>query len=239
MNKKTLIILLTAAGFATGLGSGLWMSKVREPATPPPSWVFSELKSTTRPGSSLQNVVQSRPDLWREINQELRTLRPQIEEFRERLREIDDDFRREFEAMLTEPQRRKLAELQKKRELPRIHSTPPPKEPAPKPAAAPKPEPAKPVQSAQPERPPRMYQESADGLVAAMIFVPYTRERFTQALGLDAEQDTRLRELLLLRRDRFLRLADETPPPSLQLNRIADIVRKAEQAEAGANEGGK
>ena len=61
-----------------------------------------------------------------------------------------------------------------------------------------------------------------------MVFLPITVERFTQQLGLDAAQQARLRELLLVRRTKFLELADTTPPPSLQLLRIADIIHKAE-----------
>jgi hypothetical protein len=60
------------------------------------------------------------------------------------------------------------------------------------------------------------------------VFVPLTIERYTQQLGLDATQQARLRELLLVRRTKCLELADATPPPSMQLLRIAEIIRKAE-----------
>jgi hypothetical protein len=71
-----------------------------------------------------------------------------------------------------------------------------------------------------------------------MVFVPYTKERFTLALGLNTEQQTRLQELLLLRRERFLKLSDDSPPPSLQLSRIADIIRQAElDNDAGKTDG--
>lgn len=241
MNKQTAIALLAAASFGLGLGAGLWIGFGRVPATPPPAWLLSEFKSTTKPGSSLQNVVQSRPDLWREINAELQTLRPQIEDYKERLKEIDDDFRRDFEAVLTPAQRNKLAELQLRKELPKIHVDFAPKKPqasTPPPAPAPTQTPAQ-APAPKPERLPRMPQESADGLVAAMILVPYTQERFTQALGLDNDQQTRLHELLLVRRDRFIKLSDDSPPPSMQLNRIADIVRRAEAEEAHAEKQAK
>jgi protein-tyrosine phosphatase len=61
-----------------------------------------------------------------------------------------------------------------------------------------------------------------------MIFVPFTQERFTQVLELDEVQQAMLHNLLMTRRDRFLKLSDDTPPPSSQLQRIADIIRRAE-----------
>lgn len=250
MKKQTAIILLTVSGFGVGLGTGLWLGLSHVPATPPPAWLFTEFRYVTKPGDTLQNIVQNRPDLWREINAALFDIKPQIDEFRTQLHEIDGDFRRDFESFLTDEQKKKLALAQQRKELPRINTNfskpaeakpnaaaaPAPAQPAPTVANAAKP-PAtaaspSPAPAPQPsDKQPRMYQENADGLVASIVFVPYTLTRFTEALNLDSEQQNRLKELLLSRRERFIKLCDDTPPPSLQLLRIADIIRRAETEE--------
>ncbi len=222
MHKKIAISLIAASSFGIGLFSGLTVGLNHVPAAQPPSWLFSEFKSITRPCSSLQNVVQSRPDLWREINAELYALKPQVIEYWDRVREIDNAFAEGFNSILSEKQRKLLVEAQEQKVLPKITAT---KTENPKPA-----QPLKSVQAQKPvqEKQPRLYQESSDGMVGSMIFVPFTQERFTQVLGLDEAQQASLHELLLARRERFLKLSDETPPPSYQLHRIADIIRQAE-----------
>ena len=184
---------------------------------PPPASMFSEFRDITRAGPSL---ASSRPELWREINAELEKLRPEIEAFRKKLQVIDGEFNAQFEAILTPEQRQKLADVQRRKEPGREASKgrdagkEAVKEPAKaaKPEAAPATEPAKNGSPAvRNERSVRMIYES-DGLVSSLVFVPFTVERFTQQLGLDATQQARLREFLLVRRTKFLELADATPP---------------------------
>lgn len=245
MKKPVALIALTTAGFAAGLGVGLWIGLNHVPTPPPPAWVFTEFKNVTRPGMTLARLVQARPNLWRAINAELQALRPQIEDFRNEIETIDSDFRRDLEAILSDAQKQRLELAQKQKELPRLavkdpkKETPPTPAPAPaapaaKPPAAPAPSPA--VAAAakvEPDKQPKVYWEAIDGMVAGLIFVPYTHERFTQVLSLDERQQVRLRDLLNARRTRFLALADEMAPPSLQLSRIADLIRKAEAETDG------
>lgn len=243
MNRTLGLVILTAGGFAAGLSAGLWMGRNQIPTPPPPAWLYSEFNDITRPGSSIQQLVQDRPDLWREINAELVDLKPRIDAFRGRLHEIDSDFRRDLDAILNENQRKKLIQLQQRRELPRVFtnfSTPAaqaPKSPAATPATTAAPaSPAKPtvptsVSNSTPRPPstPKVFHERTDGMVASFVFTPYTQARFAQALDLDEEQEEKLGLLLAERRTRFLKLCDDSPPPSLQLNRIAEIIRRAEQ----------
>jgi len=232
MRTPLALALLTAAGFGVGLGAGYWMASTCKPM-PPPASMFSEFRDITRAGPSLAN---SRPELWREINGELEKLRPEIDAFRKKLQVIDGEFNAQFEAILTPEQRQKLADVQRRKDPGREASKERDagkeavKEPAKaaKSAAAPATEPAKNGSPAvRNERSVRMIYES-DGLVSSLVFVPFTAERFTQQLGLDATQQARLRELLFTRRTRFLELADATPPPSMQLWRIAEVIHKAE-----------
>jgi hypothetical protein len=240
MKKSTALVLLTVAGFVVGLGTGLWIGLNTTTPPPPPAWLFSEFRNVSTPGTTLQNLVQSRPELWSEIHAELQTLKPQIDAYRAKLEKIDGDFRADLEVLLTEEQKIRFAEAQKKRELPRLMSAPAPQTKAPAASVATTPPPAAPspklAEAPKPkiERAPRTLQESSDGLVSSMVFVPYTQERFTQVLGLSEAQEDRLRQLLITRRERFLQISDEVPPPSLQLSRIADIIKRvaAEPAKA-------
>jgi hypothetical protein len=236
MRTPLALALFTAAGFGVGLGAGYWMASTCKPM-PPPASMFSEFRDITRAGPSL---ASSRPEFWREINAELEKLRPELDAFRKKLDAIDGEFGAEFEAILKPEQRQKLADMQRRREPGR--ETAKGKEPGKETAKEAEKEPAK---SAKPavasateaaksnssasrgERPPRAFFES-DGLVALTVFVPLTIERYTQQLGLDAAQQVRLRELLVVRRARCLELADATPPPSMQLLRISESIRKAE-----------
>ena len=232
MRTPLALALLTAAGFGVGLGAGYWLARTCRPM-PPPASVFSEFRAITRAGPSL---ASARPELWREINAELEKLRPEMDAFRKKIDAIDGEFYAQFETILKPEQRQKLADMQRRKELGRdaAKGRESGKEAAKEPAKAAKPAgaPAADVAKSAPtasrgERSLRMVYES-DGLVSGLVFVPFTAERFTQQLGLDATQQARLRELLLTRRTRFLELADATPPPSLQLWRIAEVINKAE-----------
>jgi len=246
MNNRIALVLTTVAVFGGGLAAGLWIGRNQVPATPPPAWLYSEFSEISAPGGRLQDIIQDRPDLWREINAELRELRPRIDAFRKQLRDIDDDFRRDFEAILSEDQRKRLVEAQRGRRLPHFSTSfkdpaavaAPAPAPATSPAAvsetkpaAPKPTPPAAPAAPKPEPQPRLFTERSDGLVSSFVFVPYTGARFADLLTLDEEQEEKLNLMLAERRTRFLRLCDDMPPPSLQLNRIADIIRRA-QAEA-------
>lgn len=263
MKKPLALALLTTAGFACGLGVGLWIGVNHVPTPPPPAWVFSEFRNVTRPGMSLARLVQARPNLWRAINAELQSLRPQMEGFKLELETIDGDFRRDLDALLNDNQKKRLEEAIKRKELPRLvlkkDAPAPAATVAAKPAAgtsspaaatdggtkaseavqksAPAPAQPKAAANAAPakeevERQPKIFFEAIDGTVASFVFIPYTHERFTQLLGLDERQQVRLRDLLLARRARFMALADEQAPPSLQLNRIAELIRKEEAEDA-------
>jgi len=226
MNRSLTIVLLTSVGFAAGIGSGIWIGRSHVACQPPPAWLYTEFAGITRSGPPLQHLIQAHPNLWTQINAELSAIRPGMEEFKARVTAIDDEFRAKLEAILSPAQREVLTQAQLSRNLPKVYSNfnpPKPATPAPTPAAKPA--------TPQPEQAPRVMQERADGMVASFVFVPYTRERFVETLALNTEQSEQLGRLLEERRARFLDICDKTPPPSLQLNKIAALIRAVADKE--------
>jgi hypothetical protein len=228
MNRSLTIVLLTTVGFAAGIGSGIWIGRSHVACQPPPAWLYTEFANITRSGPPLQHLIQAHPGLWTQINAELSSIRPGIDEFKSKLNAIDEDFRTKLEAILSPAQREALTQAQVSRNIPKIYSKFKPATPAPAPAATPTP--AKPA-TTQPEQAPRIPQERADGMVASFVFVPYTKARFVEALALNDEQAEQLGKLLDERRSRFLEVCDKTPPPSLQLNKIAALIRSVADKE--------
>jgi len=225
MNRSLTIVLLTSVGFAAGIGSGIWIGRSHVACQPPPAWLYTEFSGITRSGPPLQHLIQAHPNLWTQINAELSAIRPGLDEFKTKVNEIDGDFRTKLEAILSPAQRETLRQAQLARNLPKIYADfNPPKPATPTPAPASAAAAAKPTQP-QPEQAPRIPQERADGMVASFVFVPYTKSRFTEALTLNEEQTEQLGKLLEERRSRFLAVCDSTPPPSLQLNKIATLIR--------------
>jgi hypothetical protein len=230
MRTPVALVLLTTTGFGVGLGTGYWMNRNCKLAPPPPSSVLSEFRNITRAGTALA-LSTARPELWAEINAELEKLRPEMDAFRGKLEEMDGEFRTQFEAFLSPEQRKKLAEIQPPRREANRDSAKA-KESAKEPAKdANPPAPGAPAAPATPKPSRVRLGFESEWLVSQLVFVPCALERYTYDLALDATQQARLRELLLERRKRFIELADATPPPSMQLLRIADIIRRAQTEE--------
>lgn len=217
MNARATLVILTASVFAGGFAVGHWIGRNQVEAVPPPTWLYSEFDDITRPGLQLKEIIQARPDLWAEINKELIDLKPRIDEFRQRVRQIDADFKRDFDAVLTREQRNRLEVAHNAKKIPELQQGVR--------GATADTSPVTPAST--PDQAPKVHGERSDGLVSSFVFVPYTTAKFVELLDLDEEQEEKLRSLLSERRRRFLRLCDDTPPPSLQLSRISDIIRRA------------
>lgn len=132
------------------------------------------------------------------LNQEIERMKPYIEEFKHKLEPIKAEFRDQLDAVLTAEQREKLKALSERN------------------ASAT-------VTDASGKSRPRHTREGLDSLFPIVI-VPNTLEKLTSELKLDATQQTAVQALLLKRRAKFLELVDTTPPPSLQLGRMAPLV---------------
>jgi hypothetical protein len=53
-----------------------------------------------------------------------------------------------------------------------------------------------------------------------------TLERMTNELKLDDTQREKVRDLLRVRREKFVELVDSAPPPSLMLSRLAPLAQR-------------
>ena len=51
-------------------------------------------------------------------------------------------------------------------------------------------------------------------------------ERFTNELKLDDTQRDKVRDLLRVRREKFIELVDSAPPPTMMLSRIAPLAQR-------------
>jgi hypothetical protein len=71
--------------------------------------------------------------------------------------------------------------------------------------------------------------------LAYFVVVPMTLDRMAVELKLDESQRGKVRDLLHVRREKFIELVDSSPPLSLMLSRLAPIAQRL--AEPGRPEG--
>lgn len=190
MKDTIRISLLTLIIFCAGLGIGILTQNIR-PIPPPPFPPLGEMKDfgQDRRGPFRGGPPQVKPA---EIEAEMARLRPKVEAYENKLREIDDTFRQNFEAILTPEQKKALAD---------------------------KDEPAADSPPSSSGPPPRM-AKPLSGMAFFIIITPAV-EHFTRELSLTPEQSAKLRELMVTRRQQFLDFIDATPPPSLELGHMA------------------
>jgi hypothetical protein len=62
--------------------------------------------------------------------------------------------------------------------------------------------------------------------LAYFIVLPMTLERMTTELKLDDTQRDKVKDLLRVRREKFIELVDSAPPPSLVLSRLAPLAQR-------------
>lgn len=77
----------------------------------------------------------------------------------------------------------------------------------------------------------KKHKDGLDSLFPIVI-VPSTLDRLTDELHLTDDQRTRVHQLLLERREKFLALVDASPPPSLRLSRIAPLIPQAAKPDS-------
>lgn len=210
MRDRVLAALLTLAVFATGFGAGMWAERHR-PIPRPPGAFMGEFGGRQGPGPRAQTPV-NRAELIAQIDK----LRPEMEAFRGRIADIYAQFDRDIDPILT-PEQRTLYEKRF-----RAHR-----------GFGPAPEAAgddKPLSDEQIEA---LLQRPFRTL-AFFVVLPMTLERMAVELNLDEAQKDKVRDLLRVRREKFIELVDNSPPLSLMLSRLAPIAQRlAEPGKAG------
>jgi hypothetical protein len=212
MRDRVLTAVLTAVVFALGFGAGIWAERHR-PFPPPPGAYFGEF-GARRGWASRGSQPVNRAQLLEQIE----TIRPQIEAFRSRITEIYADFDRDIASVLSAEQE---AVYEKKFRSQRGLLGPG------GPSADDKP----------------LSDEQIDQLLqrpfrtlAHFVDLPMTLDRMASDLNLAGAQREKVKDLLRVRREKFIELVDNSPPLSLMLSRLAPAAQRL--AEPGAPSGG-
>lgn len=202
MKDRVLAALLTLAVFACGFGSGMWAERHR-PIPHPPGPFMGEFA-----GRQARAAPAARPVNRAELLEQIERLRPQMDAFRGRVTDIYAQFDRDIAAVLT-PDQRAAYEKQFRS---RRGFGPPPEIAADD----------KPLSDDQIE----MLLQRPFRTLAYFIVLPMTLERMATELKLDDAQRDRVKDLLRVRREKFIELVDSAPPPSLMLSRLAPLAQR-------------
>lgn len=202
MRDRILAALLTLAVFATGFGAGMWAERHR-PIPHPPGAFMGEFGA--RQGQSPRTAPPvNRAELIAQIDR----LRPEMESFRQKVAEIYAQFDRDIDPVLRPEQR---VAYERKFRSHRGFG------PAPESAADDKPLSDEQIEALL-QRPFRT--------LAYFVVLPMTLERMASDLNLDEAQKDKVRDLLRVRREKFIELVDSAPPPSLLLSRLAPVAQR-------------
>jgi hypothetical protein len=200
MRDRVLAALLTLAVFAAGFGSGLWAERHR-PFPAPPGAFLGEFG---KPGAKPVKTPVNRAELLEQIDH----LRPEMETFRTHMTEIYAQFDRDVEPILSPGQRDDYA---KKFKAHRGFGPPPEIVTDDKPLSDDEIE--------------QLLQRPFRTL-AFFVDIPMTLDRMATDLKLDDAQRDKVKDLLRVRREKFIELVDSAPPPSLMLSRLAPLVQR-------------
>jgi hypothetical protein len=200
MKDRVLAALLTLAVFAAGFGSGLWAERHRPFPAPPGSFMGEFGKPSAKPAKTPVN----RAELLEQVDR----LRPEMETFRGQMTEIYAQFDSDVEPILTPEQRNVYA---KKFKAHRGFGPPP-----------------EIVTDDQPLSDDQIEQllQRPFRTLAFFVDIPMTLDRMATVLKLDDAQRDKMKDLLRIRREKFIELVDSAPPPSLMLSRLAPLVQR-------------
>ena len=202
MTQRVFVAILTVVVFLAGYSARL-LTERGQPVPPPPAALARELAPTARArgDKGKQDVVDRA-----KIVEEIKKLRPQIEGYTAAVQEIYADFDREFAQILTAPQRDKFQVNQKKRAE---HQ-------------------AKRSADRSLLSDEEIMRERDRPLtdIYRMVTVTTSLEWMTKEYGLDPNQQASARQLLALRRNKFVALFDATPHPYIRLSRLASMIER-------------
>jgi hypothetical protein len=207
MRDRFFAVLLTLVVFATGWFAGHWAERHR-PFPRPPGRFLSEFD-----GRQAAANGKAAPINRAELADQIDKLKPEMEAFRARIAEIYADFDRDILPILTPPQREAYERVFRTHRL--------------QTAAADKPGDTTPLSDEQIE----MLMQRPFRSLAFFVVIPMTLERMTNELKLDEGQRGKVKDLLRVRREKFIELVDSAPPPSLMLSRLAPLAQRLSEPQ--------
>lgn len=208
MKSRVFIALLTVVMFGAGYGARWWMD-CSQCTVPPAPALLGELTTAKPAPAKAKNSNPEKPPNAAKLAAEIERLRPQIEAFRTRMDQIDDELDQQVLALLKPEQKplfdkmlKRRVEYREKEEagITSDHLLT-----------------AEQIASLQ-QRP--LYK------LLAVVAVPQRLDWMATDLKLDDAQKEKAREILRERREKFLALIDSSPPPSLTLSRLAPLAKQ-------------
>ncbi|MGC1678376.1 MAG: hypothetical protein WA740_12680 [Candidatus Binataceae bacterium] len=195
MSDRLQTIIITVVLFVSGLLIGVWTQRSR-PFPPPPIPLMGEFQGPRVLGEYPHHHSHhwGREEFFgsghmspEEMRSKLAELEPRIKAFQANLANIESDFRKGFDAILTPAQKTKLDQISAGHH----HRS----GDGPMPGCA---------------------GELGTPLIPIVIYRPLL-DRMTEMLTLTSAQHDQLETLLVERRTRFLKFIDDNPPPSFSL----------------------
>ena len=211
MTSRVFIATITVVMFGAGYGARVWTERSRCQVPPAPA-LLGELSGpakTSQPTAMKPLPTPESPANAAKLAAEIERLRPQIEAFQKQMEEIDAAMDTKILALLKPEQMplwdkmlKRRVEYREKEEAGIVGNTLLTSEQ---------------IASLQ-QRP--LYK------LLAVVVVPQRLVWLTGDLKLDETQQAAASEILRERREKFLRLVDASPPPSLTLSRLAPMAQR-------------
>jgi hypothetical protein len=152
---------------------------------------------------------QAHPPINRaQLLEQIEKLRPEMESFRTRIAEIYAEFDHDIDTILTPDQRATYEKSYRSH-----HGLNPPPDMV---------SDAKPLSDEQIDQ----LMQRPFRTLAFFVVIPMTLERMAADLKLDEAQRAKVKDLLRVRREKFIELVDSAPPPSLLLSRLAPLAQR-------------
>jgi len=206
MKKAFLVALVTALVFAAGFWTRVWTDRHRP--LPPPPGAFGAEFSHQHPPGMMGEARHERPLSRAELIAKVEQLRPQLEAFRTKMGEIDAEFDKQLDQVLTPEQRAKRADFASRR------------------AREDRPEPKEGKKPLSDDQLGFMLRDQPARTVLWDVVIPLRLDVLTRVFKLDDAQRQKVQLLLKERRDKFLQLIDSSPPPSVTLSRLAPMIQR-------------
>lgn len=203
MTQRVFVGVLTVVVFAAGYGTRA-LTEREKPVPPPPADLVREMQRAPNAASHKPGETSERAKLVDEIQK----LKPQIDAYSAHVQEIYAEYDKEFALLLTPTQREKFEVNQKKRAEAYT----------------------KRITDRRPLNDEELIRERDRPLteIYRMCTVTPSLEWMTKEYTLDSAQQAAARQLLSIRRNKFIALFDATPHPSIRLSRLAPMIERVQ-----------